>query len=275
MNGSPISGFSTLDLLRMLGGVLIAAAGLVACLLYFVRLKRRDNSLLYFGLAAALYGVRVFIEGATSYMDHQWDRLPLVISLFVAIPLILFFRLITASPFWKLVSYYLVGLFGAIAVFGIGRILLHRDLRLVQLLINTSALFAIPPLLAMLFIPFRSANRDQTILRIGIFIFALFVVYTNLVNIKVIPGNSDLEFIGFIFFLASVGFVAASRTQRNEERLLSLNKEMEIARGIQAGLLPDKIFPSRGLLRPADTFLPVPSPATFMIFCPKTEVWAY
>ena len=52
-------GFSTLDLLRMLSGVLIAAAGLVACLLYFVRLKRRDNSLLYFGLAATLYGVRV------------------------------------------------------------------------------------------------------------------------------------------------------------------------------------------------------------------------
>jgi hypothetical protein len=70
MNGSPVPGFSTLDLLRMLSGVLIAAAGLVACLLYFVRLKRRDNSLIYFGLAAALYGIRAFIEGANGYMDH-------------------------------------------------------------------------------------------------------------------------------------------------------------------------------------------------------------
>ncbi|MGB8128855.1 MAG: hypothetical protein WCG81_03605, partial [Candidatus Angelobacter sp.] len=212
MNGSPISGFSTLDLLRMLSGVLIAAAGLVACLLYFVRLKRRDNSLLYFGLAATLYGIRVFIEGATSYMDHQWDRLPLVISLLVPIPLILFFRLITASPFWKRVSYYLVGLFGAFAVFGLGRVLLHRDLRLVAMLNNSIALLAIPLLLAMLFIPFRSASRDQTILRAGILIFALFAAYNNLVGIKAIHGSSDLEFIGFIFFLGSVGYVAASRT---------------------------------------------------------------
>ena len=269
MNGSPVPGFSTLDLLRMLSGVLIAAAGLVACLLYFVRLKRRDNSLIYFGLAAALYGIRAFIEGANGYMDHQWDRFPLVISLFVAIPLILFFRVVTASPFWKRVSYYLAGLFGALAVFGIGRILLHRDLRLVQMLINMSALLAIPPLLAMFFIPFRSASRDQTILRIGILIFALFVVYTNLVSIKVIPGNSDLEFIGFILFLGSVGYVAASRTQRNEERLLSLNKEMEIARGIQAGLLPEKSFSVAGLVT-ASRYVPASSVAgDFYDFLPK------
>jgi sigma-B regulation protein RsbU (phosphoserine phosphatase) len=269
MHSSPISGFSTLDLLRMLSGVLIAAAGLVAGLLYFVPSKRRDNSLIYFGLAAVLYGIRVFIEGANDYMDHQWDRYPLVISLFVAIPLVLFFRVVTASPFWKRVAYYVVGLFSAVAVFGIGRILLHRDLRLVQLLINTSALLAIPPLLAMLFIPFRSTSRDQTVLRIGILIFALFVVYTNLVNIKVVPGNSDLEFIGFIFFLGSVGYVAASRTQRNEERLLSLNKEMEIARGIQAGLLPEKSFSVAGLTA-ASRYVPASSVAgDFYDFLPK------
>ncbi len=242
MNSSPVPGFSALDLVRMLSGVLIAAAGLVACLLYLVRLNRRDNSLLYFGLAAVLYGIRVFIEGANGYMDHQWDRFPLMISFFVPIPLILFFRVVTASPFWKRVSYYLAGLFGAFAIFGVGRFLLHRDLRLVEMLNNMMALLAIPLLLTMLFIPFRSASRDQTILRTGILIFALFAIYNNLVGIKAVHGNSGLEFIGFIFFLGSVGYVAASRTQRNEERLLSLNKEMEIARGIQAGLLPEKSF---------------------------------
>src|ERR1700722_10644490 len=128
MHSPPVPGFSALDLMRLLSGVLIAAAGLMASLLYLVRLNRRDNSLLYFGLAAALYGLRVFIEGANDYMDHKWDPAPLVISLFVAIPLILFFRVVTASSFWKRVSYGLVGMFGTVAVFGVGRILLHRDL---------------------------------------------------------------------------------------------------------------------------------------------------
>jgi len=269
MNDFPIPGFSALDLVRMLFGVLIAAAGLIAVLLYLVRLNRRDNSLLYFGLAATMYGVRLFIEGANHYMDHKWDQVPLVISLFVAIPLILFFRVVTASPFWKRVSYGLVGLFGAVAVFGVGRILFHRDLRLVQTLINTTALLAMPPLLAMLFIPFRSASRDQTILRTGILTFALFVAYTNLVNVGAIHGNSSLEFIGFVFFLASLGYVAASRTQRNEERLLSLNKEMEIARGIQAGLLPEKSFAAAGLTA-ASRYVPASSVAgDFYDFLPK------
>jgi len=40
------------------------------------------------------------------------------------------------------VSYCLAGLFGAVAVFGVGRILLHHDLRLVQTLINVTALLA-------------------------------------------------------------------------------------------------------------------------------------
>jgi len=269
MNSSPVPGFSALELVRMLSGVLIAAAGLVACLLYLVRLNRRDNSLLYFGLAAVLYGIRVFIEGANGYMDHQWDRFPLVISFFVPIPLILFFRVVTASPFWKRVSYYLAGLFGAFAVFGVGRFLLHRDLRLVEMLNNMMALLAIPLLLTMLFIPFRSASRDQTILRTGILIFALFAIYNNLVGIKAVHGNSGLEFIGFIFFLGSVGYVAASRTQRNEERLLSLNKEMEIARGIQAGLLPEKSFSVAGLTA-ASRYVPASSVAgDFYDFLPQ------
>jgi phosphoserine phosphatase RsbU/P len=269
MTSSPIPGFSTIDLVRMLSGVLIAAAGLVASLLYVIRLNRRDNSLLYFGLAAVLYGIRVFIEGANGYVDHRWDRFPLMISLFVPIPFILFFRVVTASLFWKRVSYCLVGLFGAAAVFGVGQVLLHRDLSSVQMLTNTMALLAIPLLVAMLFIPFRSASRDQTILRAGILIFALFAAYNNLVGIKAIHGSSDLEFIGFVFFLGSVGYVAASRTQRNEERLLSLNKEMEIARGIQAGLLPEKSFSVAGLTT-ASRYVPASSVAgDFYDFLPK------
>ncbi len=76
-------------------------------------------------------------------------------------------------------------------------------------------------------------------------------------------------------FLGCLGYVAASRTQRNEERLLALNKEMEIARGIQAGLLPEKSFSVAGLLPPAAMFLPVPSRVIFMISCRKMAAWEF
>ncbi|HEY2498690.1 MAG TPA: PP2C family protein-serine/threonine phosphatase [Candidatus Angelobacter sp.] len=270
MNSSPVPGFSALDLVRMLFGVLIAAAGVAAGLLFLARLKRRDYSLLYFGLAASLYGIRLFIEGSAGYLHHRWDRVQLVISLLVAMPLISFF-VVTAIPLWKRVSYWVIGLFGAVAVFGIGSLLFHGDLRIVETLISLMALLAMPLLLAMLFIPFRSASRDQRILRAGILIFSLFVAYTNLVDIRAIRGNSDLEFIGFAFFLACLGYVAASRTQRNEERLLALNNEMEIARGIQSGLLPERNFSVAGLAT-ASRYVPASSVAgDFYDFLSKDE----
>ncbi|HEU4416067.1 MAG TPA: hypothetical protein VFT65_14870, partial [Candidatus Angelobacter sp.] len=89
MNSSPL--FSSVDLVRMLFGVVIASAGVAAGTLFLVRVKRKEFSLLYFGLAASLYGIRLFIEGSSGYQHHRWDRVQLLISLLVAMPLIMFF----------------------------------------------------------------------------------------------------------------------------------------------------------------------------------------
>ncbi|HEV8491198.1 MAG TPA: PP2C family protein-serine/threonine phosphatase, partial [Candidatus Angelobacter sp.] len=63
--------------------------------------------------------------------------------------------------------------------------------------------------------------------------------------------------------------VAAARTHRNEEQLLTLNKELEIARGIQAGLLPEKNFSVAGLTA-ASRYIPATSVAgDFYDFLPK------
>jgi len=250
--------FSAIDLLRMLFGVLITASGAVASLLFFARLKRKDYALLYFGLGALLYGVRLFVSGSAGYVHHRWDLLDPVVSLVIIIPLFLFFVETLASR-WKRFSWWIVGLFAGVGVFGITNLLLHH-LRLVGVIKTLLALTAIPVFLVMLFIPFRSSGRDQTILRAGFVIFMLFAFYTNLVGAGVFQGTTEIEFIGFAVLLGCLGYVAASRTQRNEERLLSLNKEMEIARSIQAGLLPEKSFSVAGLTA-ASRYVPASSVA--------------
>jgi phosphoserine phosphatase RsbU/P len=123
--------------------------------------------------------------------------------------------------------------------------------------------------MVLLFIGGRSATREQKILRAGFFVFLLFIVHTNLANIGAIQQGPDLEFIGFVTFLGCLGYVAAARTQRTEEQLLTLNKEMEIARGIQAGLLPEKSFSVAGLTA-ASRYVPATSVAgDFYDFLPK------
>jgi sigma-B regulation protein RsbU (phosphoserine phosphatase) len=266
MNSATAPVFSTLDLVRILSAVLIAAAGALACLLFLVRLKRKDYSLIYFGLGSLLYGVRLFINGSASYLEHKWDHFELPITLLVGIPLFLFIAETTA---WKNVTKWIVGLAGFVAGFGIASLFLGLSLDVVQTVNHIAVLMIGPTLMIMLFVPLRAANQDIRLLRIGFLVFMLFVIYTNLVGIKLISGNGDLEFIGFIVFLGCLGFVAASRTQRNEERLLALNQEMEIARGIQAGLLPEKNFTVAGLTT-ASRYVPASSVAgDFYDFLPK------
>jgi phosphoserine phosphatase RsbU/P len=268
MNADHIAVFSTLDLLRMLFGVLIVAAGAVSCLVFAGRRKQREYSLLYFGLGAILYGVRLFINGSSNYMQERWDWITEVISLVIPIPLLLFFTA-TMARRWRKLALWSIGVFSVIGAVGMAELFLVHSERATQRAIHLIAIVVIPVLMVLLFIGGRSATREQKILRAGFFVFLLFIVHTNLANIGAIQQGPDLEFIGFVTFLGCLGYVAAARTQRTEEQLLTLNKELEIARGIQAGLLPEKSFSVAGLTA-ASRYVPATSVAgDFYDFLPK------
>jgi phosphoserine phosphatase RsbU/P len=268
MNADHVAAFSALDLARMLFGVLIVAAGAVSCLFFAVRLKLREYSLLYFGLGAMLYGVRLFINGSSNYMQEQWDWITEVIALVIPIPLLLFFTA-TMARRWRKLALWSIGIFCVIGAVGMAELFLVQSERATQKAIHLIAIVVIPFLMVLLFIGGRTASREQKILRAGFFVFLLFIVHTNLGNIGMISHGPDLEFIGFVTFLGCLGYVAAARTQRNEEQLLTLNKELEIARGIQAGLLPEKGFSVAGLTT-ASRYVPATSVAgDFYDFLPK------
>jgi sigma-B regulation protein RsbU (phosphoserine phosphatase) len=258
MNNPAMPVFPAIDLWWMLFGVLISATGAAACLLFAARWKRKDYALLYLGLGALLYGMRLFVSGSAGYEHHRWHLVDPLVSLVIIIPFFLFF-VETLGSRWKRFAWWIVSLYAVVDVFGITTLLLH-NLRLLGTTLNLMALISIPVFLIMLFIPLRSSGRDQTIVRVGFVIFMVFAFYTNMVNAGILSGNPDIEFIGFAILLAALGYVAARRTQRNEERLLSLSKEMEIARGIQAGLLPEKSFAVAGLTT-ASRYVPASSVA--------------
>lgn len=252
----------------MLFGVLIVAAGVVSCLFFAGMRKQREYSLLYFGLGAILYGVRLFINGSSNYMQGRWDWITEVISLVIPIPLLLFFTA-TMARRWRKLALWSIGIFSVIGAVGMVELFVVHSERATQKAIHLIAVVVIPVLMVLLFVGGRSATREQKILRAGFFVFLLFIVHTNLANIGAIPHGPDLEFIGFVTFLGCLGYVAAARTQQNEEQLLTLNKELEIARGIQAGLLPEKSLSVAGLTA-ASRYIPATSVAgDFYDFLPK------
>jgi sigma-B regulation protein RsbU (phosphoserine phosphatase) len=230
------------DAVRLLLGVVFAASGVAACLLWLPRARRRGFSLLYFGVAAFMYGVRLAATTATAryLLPHHTDllqQLDWIITSFIGLPFILF-SVETVAPQWKKQARWLVAVGFAFQCVLLAMRLLDVERNLAGAANNIMVLVVMPGLLFILFVPPRKADRELWIVRTGFIVFAAFAFYTNAAGVGLLSRRYELEFLGFAFLLCCLGYVAASQTVHNEERLISISKELEIARRIQSGLLP-------------------------------------
>jgi sigma-B regulation protein RsbU (phosphoserine phosphatase) len=231
------------DMLRLFLGAVVAVSGAAACMLWLLRSKRRELALFYFGIASFMYGIRLIVNSSTiRYLSPQhtllWPRTDWVITSLIVFPFILFF-VETVTPQWRTVARWIVAIGSAAQALVLAGRLFDIQRALADKVNSAVVLMLMPLLLFMLFWPRRKADRNLWIVRTGTVVFGLFALYTNAVDLGLIGGNSSFEYFGFVFLLCCLGYVAASQMLRNEERLLSINNELEIARRIQSGLLPD------------------------------------
>jgi len=245
---------SPMNVVRFAVAIVVSASGIVALLLFVVRVRRRDYGLLYFGAGATMYGARLFLQ-----MFQPGQSAELALTLLLPVPLVLFFVDSVALE-WKRVVWWIVGAYLATAVVAMSARFLYPHSALPWRINTVVVLCSLPIWVGMAFFPRRAPSRDIRVLRYGLIVFLLFVFYTNLYWLGWLPGSGFMEFIGFSILLGCLGYVALSRTQRNEERLLSLHKELEIARNIQTNLLPQPVL-SAGELTIASRFVPAASVA--------------
>lgn len=251
------------DALQLALGVLVLASGLAACLLFIPRAKRRDFTLLYFGLASAMYGARLLVtthtllsvlpDLAQIFKVTNW-----IITGLIPVPLGLFFSEIVDGR-WKKLVFLAVAIEFIEGVIYIAAHLLNRGAKVSDTINSIMVLLTIPAML-LFFISVKKASREMWVLRLGFAVFLGFVVYTNLAGLGAIHGNAGIEYLGFVFLLCCLGYVAAAQSVQKEERLAAINKELEIARQIQAGLLPGHDVAAAGL-RIATRYVPVSSVA--------------
>src|SRR6202011_4382714 len=65
--------------------------------------------------------------------------------------------------------------------------------------------------------PSQPLSDEVRVLIAGFFMWAFFVLHNNLRVLHILPGP-DVEFLGFLVFVGSLGYVAVHRTFVNEER---------------------------------------------------------
>jgi phosphoserine phosphatase RsbU/P len=109
------------------------------------------------------------------------------------------------------------------------------------------------------------------VLTVGTLIFVAEALYANIAIPLNYPVPNLVISLGFAVLLLSFGYVALEMTVSNERRLLSIDKELEIARQLQFSILPACV-PEVPNLRISASYLPMTAVAgDFYQFVPIDE----
>src|SRR5260370_826060 len=200
-------------------GFILLSVGLAATAVFFFR-RGSDLALVYFGSATILYALRMlFGEGIIRLLfpigNSVWNHLILLIDCFIAVP----FTLLKIGE------------------------------RAVKAGNNVLIIFFCV-LIAVYYVfsrPDRRKSSEITIAFAGLIVLVIFAVEGNLADLKLLPSHRPIEPIGFLIFVCCLGYVTVHRTLAREERLLAINKELQIANQIQSSILPREVPRLAGL----------------------------
>jgi phosphoserine phosphatase RsbU/P len=262
----------------IVASIVLLFVGLAAAALFLFRRQSRDLTLIYFGIFCSMYAVRLLasqqtVRSFSSLPNDFWIYLNWSITATIILPFGLFLTQIATKRLRR--SFYgLIVIQAVFAVFGIVAAFLGFPLSKLGVMNNFVVLGTLAAIGIFVFaihgVPRKSLARETRVLIFGFLVWLIFVVYVNLSGLQLVRGR-NIEFVGFLVFVACLGYVSAQRIFVNEERLLALNKELQIARQIQSSILPREV-PRLARLDIAARYVPISAVAgDFYDFLPLDE----
>jgi sigma-B regulation protein RsbU (phosphoserine phosphatase) len=239
------------DALKLSLGALLIVVGLAAAAAQARAGRGSVPALPWFGLFSFLYGLRLLARTDTfplffSAPRESWRYLAAAITYVILIPGLLLLRAV--FPTWRRHfggAAAFVGVFAAVAVLSDA---VQRRPASAEVPNNLIAITFILVGIVVVFRPQAEASRDLRTLRIGLGSFAAMAIVDNLRGLHVLSWpRSDVEPLGSTVFIACLGTIAVRRVFKDAERLLALDKELSVARRIQASILPHAMPQVAGL----------------------------
>jgi phosphoserine phosphatase RsbU/P len=244
--------------------VVLLMVGVFSLAVYFFRRRSRELTLIFFGAFNILYAVRLLANQAlarslVALPTSFWDYLIFVITSLIILPFAFFLYQLVGAKLRK-VFRWIIAVQGAFCIVEIVGAAFGIKLETLHAVNDFVVLGTVVVNIALIVVIWRNAEtvvaaREIRIFFIGIAIWMVFVVHANLLGLHLVPGENS-EFIGFLAFVGCLGYLTARRIFANEERLLAIGKELEIARQIQSSTLPREI-PSLPHLQIAARYVPM------------------
>jgi sigma-B regulation protein RsbU (phosphoserine phosphatase) len=227
------------DLLPFAVGVLLLTVGIVAAAAGLLRHRSRAT-VLYFGGACALYGLRLAADTQPAQLlihapPSFWLRLIASVTYLITVPVAFFFAHFLGGRWQRVFRWvavvngmYAAGAIAFEALAGPGTAMRPY----VYLMLGNQGLG-----IWALTRPDFPVNRELRAVQVAYLILVIFILNENADDFG-LPSMPNVEWIGFTIFLAGLGWATALRVFEGERRLAAMTQEMETARRIQTSILP-------------------------------------
>jgi sigma-B regulation protein RsbU (phosphoserine phosphatase) len=242
------------DFLLVILGAVIAAIGFGAVALHLFRRRRRERFLLWFGLFACPFGVRLLTNTSICRLAFgqptlAWQFAGAFVDLALLVPALLLFQDFHGKG-WRSSVRWLIGSYTAFASFAFTQILIERRPDLFPAAgIGTVFLLPLVILLGWLKEYRLPRMEDQGVLSFGLIILFLTFAYDRFVRAQMLYWRAweplsaavkePIEPYGVFVLICCLAYAATRRVLGNERELASLEEEMRAARRIQSSILPE------------------------------------
>lgn len=227
-------------------GTIFLFIGLAACAIAAIRGRRGVRILVWQGIFSGMYGVRILalVPAVFSVLPR-----PISASRDSVVAIVTYLSLIPAMLFWLEMSlgtlrrFFQITLLAA-SVNGMGGVCSifisqwqwnfgqYNRAVVTCFLLPLAVVNAVPSLAR------RCMLLQSRTLTIATSLAAVAALYNNLHDSLHLPYYPSAEPLSFAVFILLLGFVAADKIFTDERRLLSIEKELAIAREIQTSILP-------------------------------------
>jgi sigma-B regulation protein RsbU (phosphoserine phosphatase) len=237
------------ELIGAMLGTLFLTLGVAAAVAATLRAERRDRALLWFGVATALYGLRLIVrsEAVREVLpDASWLRVEHFITYIIIVPGALLAESALPTASRGVLRFMWRANLAAAAVALAWDLSASRSGAAMPL--NQAAVVAnITILLVLVAIEIRSRRltRDAWIVLAGVAVFAATALY------ETIRGGLfeyfDLEPAAMLVLVGCLGYVVVKHVFHSERRMAAVGRELETARRIQQSILPKGVPSVPGL----------------------------
>ena len=234
------------DVPLLILGSVIAAIGLSALLVHVLRQRSHDRVLLWFGLFAGPYGLRLLTSSfvfrlAFGEPHRLWLFVGRFVDFVVLVPALFLFDDFYGRG-WKSLVRRFIWAYVIFAAIAFGTIVVRKNPDLVPTA-GIGIVLGLPVILLLGRIAAYEHPRIESpgVLLSGLVIFLVTFAYDRLASIASFHADIKTEPYGLFLLICCLGYAATRRVLANERQLASLSEEMRAATQIQTAILPRSV----------------------------------